>query len=528
MDFVNKILGGMANKNVTMLRIRKLFSLIDRGISQRKACKDVGIGRNIASNYLLKASLSGKSLPELIHLPDEELTCILNEKKPKGDPPELQKHFAGKMPYFVSELDRTGVTRRLLWEEYRKERPDGYGYTQFCEYFNRLNKKQHYSYHNEHHPGEEMQFDFAGDSLYIKDRLTGELKECPVLVCTLPYSSITFVKALPNAKQEHMYTALSECLIYFGGVTKSMKSDNMRQYVKRTDRHEPSFTELAEQWSLYYKTALTAARVAKPKDKANVESHVNIVYTRVHAKLRNETFYTINELNSRIFELVAEHNSKPMQGRSYSRLERFENEEKQFLNPLPEIPFTVKYRKEFTVNASYHVMICPERHFYSIPYRFVGMKAVMVYDTTDVEIYVSHVRVATHCRDYRAEAYTTNEDHMPESHKAYKKYEGQNADYFLWKASLIGASTKEAISQILKSRVFIQHSYNSCRGILFLTKRYEPERIELACKRALSSPSISYSMIKNILERNLESQQETDQMMILPLHDNIRGASSYK
>ena len=230
-----------------MLRIRKLFSLIDRSISQRKVCKEVGVCRNIASNYLLKASLSGKSLPELIHLPDEKLSCILNEKKPKGNPPELQKHFASRMSYFVSELDRTGVTRQLLWEEYRKERPDGYGYTQFCEYFNRFNKKQHYSYHNELHPGEEIQFDFAGDSLYIQDRITGDLKECPVLVCTLPCSSMTFVKALPNAKQEHMYAALSECLIYFGGVTKSMKSDNMRQYVKRTDRHEPSFTELAEQ-----------------------------------------------------------------------------------------------------------------------------------------------------------------------------------------------------------------------------------------------------------------------------------------
>ncbi len=37
-----------------------------------------------------------------------------------------------QMPYFLSELKRTGVTRLLLWEEYRKESIDPFRYTQFC------------------------------------------------------------------------------------------------------------------------------------------------------------------------------------------------------------------------------------------------------------------------------------------------------------------------------------------------------------------------------------------------------------
>jgi len=82
---------------------------------------------------------------------------------------------------------------------------------------------------------------------------------------------------------------------YFGGVPQNVLSDNMKQFVQRSNRYEPVFTEVCEQWALHYHTTLSAARVSKPKDKPSVENTVNIAYLRVYAPLRNETFYSLGE-----------------------------------------------------------------------------------------------------------------------------------------------------------------------------------------------------------------------------------------
>lgn len=520
----------MANKVITMLRIRRMLQLLEKGLSLRKISKELEMGRNTISDYHARIGNSGKSYQELLSLSDNSLAKILLPVKDEIIEDPRKTYLESRLPTYIQELKRIGVTRSLLWEEYKSESSDQkYGYTQFCQHLSHYIDSKNLSYHNNHIPGEFLQVDFAGDPLYITNPLTGERTPCPVLVCTLPYSSYTYVEVLLSAKQELFYNALSNCLTYIGGVPQRVLSDNMKQYVVRADRYEPTYNELAQQWAIHYNTELTATRVRKPKDKANVERHVNIIYQRIHARLRDEVFYTLCELNNRVLELLDEHNSKEMQKKDFSRLDCFASMEKPLLKELPFNPFVVKYRHEVTVNSTYHIQISEDKHFYSVPYQYFGKKVSIIYDRTDVEVYCQYQRIASHRRSYTSHGYTTLTEHMPEQHKAQQRSREYNAAYFKDRAQMIGPNTLIVINKILQSKIFIQQTYNSCNGVLGLLRKYPQARLEAACQRASKSEIINYSMIKNILEKNLDKQIEEEIIVYQHLynHDNIRGSKEY-
>lgn len=157
-------------------------------------------------------------------------------------------------------MRRKHMTYDVLYEEYLRSTDNPYGYTQFKAIVQEYEKNHDYKYHNAYEPGREMQFDFAGDNLWIVDKDTGEAIRAIVLVCVLPYSMLSYVAALPSAKMEYLFLSLSRAVRYFGGVTEISKTDNMRQWIKKTDRYEPTLNEAASQWCLHNGTELDECR----------------------------------------------------------------------------------------------------------------------------------------------------------------------------------------------------------------------------------------------------------------------------
>lgn len=100
------------------------------------------------------------------------------------------------------------MTYDVLYEEYLRSTDNPYGYTQFKAIIQEYEKNHDYKYHNAYEPGREMQFDFAGDNLWIVDKDTGEAIRAIVLVCVLPYSMLSYVTALPSAKMEYLFQSL--------------------------------------------------------------------------------------------------------------------------------------------------------------------------------------------------------------------------------------------------------------------------------------------------------------------------------
>lgn len=519
----------MSNNPITMLQIRRIIQLLSDKRSKREISRVLHCGRHTVDGYVDKVNQTTLSLDSLSQISDAELAKLFYLETSPSLPDSRYEYLSKRFDYYQRELKRNGVTKQTLWHEYLEEVPCGYGYVQFSEHLRDHMRVNSATMHFEHQAGERVQIDFAGKPLYYVDTSTGEQISCPVLVCVLPYSGFTYVEALMSASQEHLFVALGSCMSYFGGVPQNALSDNMKQYVTKSNRYEPLFSEMCEQWSLHYNTTLSAARVAKPKDKPTVENMVHVAYLRIYASLRNETFYSLKELNQRIWICLNKHNRTPLQKRPYSRYDRFMQDELSLLKALPSNPFVLKHTTMSKVQKNYHVILGEDYHLYSVPYQYIGKSVKLVYDNDVVEVYLGFQRIVIHIRDYRKHGYTTLAEHMPSNHKFYHEVKGWDADYFLRKAKETGPNAVEITRRILESRDFIEQAYRACLGLLRLTEQYGADRFENACKRAAPASRVNYTMINNILEKGLDKQPDDSLTLFtdIPDHENIRGPQAY-
>lgn len=518
-----------------MHQIRRIIEFQNEGRSIRETERLTGLSRNTIREYLRRISVSGLTYSQLSSLDDETLIPIVyvedSERNQSGrSTDERYASFERQVEYFTSELRKRGVTRHLLWEEYRRENPEGYAYSQFCEHLSRYIKRGDAVMHFVHQPGEQLQVDFAGDKLGYVDITTGELILCEVLVCALPYSHYVYVEALRSQKQEDFITGLRHALEYIGGVPQSIKCDNMRTAVVRANRYEPQFTEAMEYMAAHYSTTILAARVRKPRDKGSVEKAVDLTYKHIYAPLRNQTFHSLEDLNAAIRRQMELFNARPFKAKQGNRKHLFEVDEKAKLKELPTSPYQIKQVTESKVQRNYHVIVGQDRHQYSVPYTLIGKRLKIIYTTDTVEVYDSLKRVALHKRSYKKNGYSTLAQHMPANHQHIARQRGWDDTYFLEQARLMGTSTTQAIAKILQSKIFHEQSYTSCLGILRLGKQYGSQRLEAACQRALTGPTVNYGMIANILKRNLDkvSTGEGDTVPSIPSHNQVRGAQAYQ
>jgi transposase len=524
----------MSNKVIAMQLIRSLIQFLEKGFSFRQISRELRLSRKTVTLYATRLKNSAYSLMELRHLDDAVLSSLVYTAAPavpsliSADP--RRQNFVGRIDYFLAELKRTGVTCLLLWEEYRRENPQGYSYTQFCVLLRQYQKTQAVSMHFMYKPAEVMMVDFAGDKLSYTDKESGEVVSCPVFVCVLPFSGYSYAIALPNASTAQVIKALNGCLQYFEGVPLTLKTDNMKQIVYKACRYEPVFTEVMQQWALHQNITLLAARVGKPKDKAPVENEVKLTYQRIYAPLRDKVFFSLEELNAAIKEQLAVHHRRPFQKKAHSRCDCFNNEEKPLLQPLPPNPYLIRHRVQAKVQKNYHITLGEDWHHYSVPFSCIGKSVSVIYDTDIVEVYYEHHRIALHRRSYKKHGYTTIKEHMPESHQRYREQRGWNAEYFLMQAEKIGPHTHQYIKGALKGKTFTEQTYNGCLGILRLGKAYGTDRLEAACNRALKGQSFNYRTLHNILSNNLDSLQqgsEQPSLFSMPEHGNLRGPEAY-
>jgi transposase len=520
----------MAGKTKHMHQVKQIIELSQKGKGIREIGRLTSMSRNTVREYLRKVKALDLPPESFLTMEDEALWQLLSAEETLaqvGD--ERYKVIGLQLEYYVSELRKRGVTRQLLWEEYRKDNPDGYRYTQFCEYIHRYLQRNQAVMHFTHKPGEQIQVDFAGDKLYYVNRDTGEVIPCEVLVCVLPYSGYSYAIALRSQQQDEFIGGICRALEYIGGVPESIKCDNLRSAVIKSSRYEPTFTEAMDYVAAHYGTTALTARVRKPRDKAHVEKGVDLTYKRIYAPLRHFTFHSLEELNAAICKQLQEHNNRLLQGRDYSRSNRFE-EEKLLLKELPNTRYEMKKVTLGKVQKNYHVIVGEDRHQYSVPYTLIGKRLKIVYTTDMVEVYDERTRVALHNRSRKSHGYTTKVEHMPANHQHHAARKGWNAEYFEKQAYAVGPSTLAGIQRVLQSKSFLEQTYNSCLGILSLGRKYGNDRLEAACARALASPIINYKTIGNILKYSLDKQKDLfdNKASTIPEHTNLRGPAAYQ
>jgi len=506
----------MAAKTIKMEQLKLIRQLHQKGYSIKGIVRNTGLSRNTVRKYVERMASNGHSI-----------TASLQEDLA----PQQTARYSRLIAHFTEaekEIRKTGVTRQLLWLEYKEIHPDGYNYSQYCYHFSEYLRHKEVVMHLEHKAGEVIMVDFAGKKLSFVDPDTGEIISCHVFVSVLPYSGLVYCLAVHSQKTADFVDCINGMLVYYGGVSLIILCDNLKTAVIRPDKYEPVFTELCCQLGEHYNTCFTATRPYKPRDKAMVERVVNIVYQNIYAPLRKTTFHSLQELNHAIRQQLDVLNCKRYKGSNYSRRDLFNESEKATLSTLPGEVFQHKKVVYATVQRNYHIQLSENRHYYSVPYTYVGKKVKVLYDNRVVEVYEQQNRIALHHRTASGSAYHTQGDHMPVNHQKVKQYRGWTEEELLGRASRVGEYTRGAAQQILSSSIYPQQNFKACHGMILLQNKYGPTRLETACRRAARGARINYMMIRSILEKGLDQQPDLLTETPLPKHDNIRGPKQYR
>ena len=293
------------------------------------------------------------------------------------------------------EAKKKGVTLRLLWEEYYQSDPaSAYSYSQFCNLYKEWKKKLSPVIVQEYKAGEIAFVDYAGVKVPYIDRLTGEVKEASIFVASLGASSYTYAEAQESERLDCWIRGHINAFDYFEGVPEIVVPDNLKTGVKSPCYYEPEINPTYDDLSIHYGFVVIPARVRSPRDKAKVETAVQVVERWVLAPLRKRTFFSIEEINEAIKPLLDNLNRRQMKHVEKSRRELFESVDKPALKPLPQRPYEYAERKTATVNINYHVGF--NKHYYSVPYTLVGSKVEIRATATIVEIFYRGQRVASH------------------------------------------------------------------------------------------------------------------------------------
>jgi transposase len=491
-------------------------------LSHRQISVSCQIGMGTVWEYLRRAHTAGLSWPLPDELDDAKLEALLY-------PPLITTPESGRpLPDWSEvhrELRRKGVTLLLLWEEYRARHPEGYGYSRFCELYQAWSKTIDPRMRQVHKAGEKLFVDYAGQTMPVVDRKTGEIREAQIFVATLGASSYTYAEATWTQSLPDWISSHVRAFDFFGGIPETVIPDNLKTGVTSACFYEPDLNPTYLEMARYYGVVILPTRVRKPRDKAKVENGVQQVERRALAPLRNRTFFSLGDLNAALKERVAALNERQGQGLPASRSELFDTVDKHALRPLPEQRFEFALWKKARVHIDYHVEV--ERHYYSVPYRLVKQQVDVRITASVIECFHQGERIASHPRSTRKFAFSTLPDHMPPGHRQWSEW---SPERLLRWAQQIGPATKEAVEKILESRAHPQQGFRACLGVLRLQKVYGPNRLENACSQALAAGTLSYRSIEAILRRPIDQQT-------LPLveaqrppiqHANLRGAAYYQ
>ena len=513
----------MAGKLLNMSKVKQIIRLRTQGVAIQTISRSLDISRNTVKKYLRLVEVNKHSIDELLGKEDEELEALLSNPDPISE--ERYQHLMEMFPYIEKELKRTGVNRWILWAEYKEKHPGGYSYPHFCAVLRHWKGTRGATMHFEHAPADKLFIDFAGKKLHWVDRKTGEVTDVEVYVAILGYSQLTYVQAVPSQKKADYIGATENALHYFGGVPQVLVPDNLKSAVHKADKYEADLNTDFADFANHYNASVLPTRSYKPRDKALVENAVRIAYSRIYAPIRNQVFYSLEELNRAISDQLEIHNNQSFQKEAQSRRGKFEAVEKEKLYPLPQDRYELKNFKFVQAMKNCHIHLSDDKHYYSIPYRFIGKKVKMVYSASSVSVYYNKERIAFHKRDTKRFAYTTFKDHLPSAHQFVAEW---NPDKFLSWAARIDPKVKDYISMILYNKTYPEQAYRSCVGILSQEKKVGKQRLIAAIERAISYGAYNYKIVDRILKGGLDRLKEEEPQTSLPFHENIRGADSYR
>ena len=512
-----------------MKKVREVLRLhIIMKFSVRKIQTASGVARSTVQDYVKRLKSSNLTADEIDTLDDDALRFKLFP-----DCSSITTSFKAmpNMHYLYNELKtrkKSKVTLTLLWEEYKKDNPDGYEFTQFRVYYKRYCQTLNPSMRMVHVGGEKVFVDYSGLTMPIYNQRTGEVDYAQIFVAVLGASGYTFVHATPSQRQEDFIYSHVLAYQFFGGTPRIVVPDNLKSAIISHNKNGIVFNESYSDLARHYAMAIEPARPYKPKDKPKAEQGVQAIQRYILARFRHHKFYTINELNDAMATLLDNYNNKIVKHLEQSRFEMFEKLDKPHLSQLPANSYVYKQFKIARVNQDYHATL--EKCNYSVPFKYLKEEVEVRYGIHSVQIYYKNRLIASHPRLRCIGEASTLHEHMPKDHQYIS--EKMNPQRLRSWAKNIGEYSCVFVEDAFGAVDYAPNAYRHIVAVLSLAKLYGKIELELALMYAIEKRSIKTKSIKSILEKKLYLARSANNIVfkssVLDTHSNIRGADEYK
>lgn len=502
-----------------MRKIKDVLRLkLDAKLSHEQIAAALRLSKGVVAKYVSLAAAAGLDWPA-VRASDEgalERMLLVAPQRPRA-------HVQPDYGQLHHELRRKGVTLALLWEEYQIDHADRqtYSYSQFCENFRCFARQLKRPMRQIHRAGEKLFIDYAGPTI----ALTGGGR-AHIIVAALGASSYTFAWATPTETMADWLGATGRALEFIGGVPQLIVPDNPRAMIANPDRYEPRANDTVLDFARHYGTSVLPARPWHPQDKAKAESAVQIVERWIMARLRHQTFASVDDVNLAMTPLLTRLNAKLFQKLPGSRASAFAALDQPALLPLPLQRYEIARFKTVRVHVDYHVEV--DGHRYSVPHALVSQVLEARLTLCAVELLHRGQRVACHARSPRPGDFTTVPEHMPAAHRAHLVWTPERLIH--WGQS-IGPATAVVVTRLMEERKHLEHGYRACLGLLSLSKRYGKARLEAACSFALHIGTCQYRHVRDIMANNRDQTRPVEDAStgwVSPDHAHLRGPSYYQ
>ena len=506
-----------------MRKLKEVLRLHSLGLSQHQIARSCSISQSTVHEYLSAAQVGGVGWPLPEEWGDQQIERALFPQRPA--PAVWRKHPEPDWAQIHQELQtHKDLTLQLVWQEQRESKPDGYGYSRFCDLYRRWLKKLDLVLRQEHRAGEKMFVDYAGATIPIHDPESGDVHQAAVFVAVLGASSYTFAEATSGQDLRNWIGSHMRAFEFFGGVTEVVVPDNLKSAVTHPSYYEPDLNPTYRDLGEHYGVAIIPARPYRARDKAKAEVGVQVVQRWIVAALRKRKFFSVAEVNQSIAELLVRLNQRPFRKRPGNRAALFAQLDQPALKPLPAARYQFGEWEKARVNIDYHIEV--ERHFYSVPYALVHQEVDVHLTGETLEILHRGVRVTSHVRCWEPAKASTLPEHMP---KAHQKHVGRTPSRLIEDAQQVGPVTGQLVEAILAAKRHPEQGYRSCLGILRLAKTYPVERMEAAAKRCLRARAYNFQSMDSILKNQLDRLPLPGDPPSRPAldHGNIRGAAYF-
>ena len=503
---------------------KEILTRFFKGDSQRTIAAVLHVSRNTVAKVVQAYQEHPIEASDLKQLNPETLIHHLFPQM-QDLPVQAQPEYE----FIHKELLKSGVTLKLLWEEYvadcRQAKKSYFMYSQYCKRYRDFVDLHRLTMHIHHKPGERLMVDWAGTTLPLHNPVTGAVSKAYLFVATLPFSMYCYAEACRDMKEASWIQAHIHLLEFLGGSARLLVSDNLKTGILTHRKHEDPIANRAyQELANHYGMALLPARILAPKDKAAVEGSVGQVTTHIIAKLRNRQFFNLQEMNLAISEELDQFNDASFQKKDGSRSLVFQEEELPFLQALPKFPYEYAQWRKATVQLNYHITL--DYQNYSVPYEFVRKRVDVRLTANMVEIYYEGRRIASHKRILgRRGQYATVTEHMPINHQLYSHWDGQR--FRRW-GQKCGDAVFTVVDKQLSSYRVEEQAYQACLSLLKLADTYGAQRLNTACSIALRQvPVPRYKLIHNILVTKKDQTIEKPPAAASNSHAFVRGAAYY-